>query len=145
MKITKTVYEEIRATLGTLVPERGGVLGSRDGETVDAFFFDESGAGTPDAYTPDHERINGMLEREWEPAGIGMVGMIHSHRPTCTFPSCGDLFYAHAILHAAPALQTLRLPIVTAEPFRIHAYAVSLRDGRPYVCREEVEIVPDAV
>ncbi len=138
VQIQKAVYDEICATLGTSKPECGGVLGARIGEPISKFYFDRSGTSTSDAYTPDYETINEILE-EWAVDGLQMVGMIHSHDKG-DFPSCGDLFYCEQILRSNPAVQEFLLPIVTLHPFSLHMYRVCF-DQKINVVKDEIQIV----
>lgn len=123
--IRQNVYDEIRSALGVRKPECGGVLGAHPGEPISKFYFDFSGNSTDDAYTPDYERINELLEK-WAEEGVQMVGMIHSHANEGDFPSCGDLFYCEQILRSNPSISDFLLPIVTVNPFEIHMYRVRL-------------------
>ena len=138
LQIQKAVYDEICATLGTRKPECGGVLGARTGEPISKFYFDISGKTSVDAYTPDYEAINTILE-EWSNNGVQMVGMIHSHDKG-DFPSCGDLFYCEQILRSNPAVQEFLLPIVTLHPFSLHMYRVRF-DQKINVIKDEIQII----
>ena len=142
VQIQKAVYDEICATLGTRKPECGGVLGARIGEPISKFYFDHSGVSTPDAYTPDYETINEILE-EWAADGVQMVGMIHSHE-NGNFPSCGDLFYSEQIMRSNPALSEFLIPIVMHHPFAIHVYRVSL-EPKFSVSTDDLHIVTPSI
>ncbi|MBQ8496655.1 MAG: Mov34/MPN/PAD-1 family protein [Clostridia bacterium] len=124
VEIQKAVYDDICQTLGEKEAECGGILGARMGEPISKFYFDHSGISTPDAYTPDYETINEILE-EWAEDGMQMVGIIHSHGNEGNFPSCCDLYYCEQILRNNPSLKEFLLPIVTLAPFSIHVYRVS--------------------
>lgn len=137
--VHQNVYDEIRSALGTKKPECGGVLGARPGGPISKFYFDFSGISTDDAYTPDYERINEILE-QWAEEGVQMVGMIHSHENEGNFPSCGDLFYCEKILRSNPSILDFLLPIVTVNPFEIHMYRVRL-ETKLRVLAEPYQIV----
>ena len=137
--IHQNVYDEIRAALGTRKPECGGVLGACADGRISKFYFDASGRSAENAYTPDYEKINEILE-EWAEDGIRMVGMIHSHENEGNFPSCGDLFYCEQILRANPSISEFLLPIVTLAPFCISVYRVSL-DQRLRVTKDTYQLV----
>ena len=138
VEIQKAVYNEICATLGTKKPECGGVLGARFGEAISKFYFDHSGISSSEAYFPDYETINGILEI-WAKDGVQMVGMIHSHEKG-KFPSCGDLFYCEQIMRNNPSISEFLLPIVTLQPFEIHFYRVRF-DQKFSVSPEDFHIV----
>ncbi|MBQ2987587.1 MAG: Mov34/MPN/PAD-1 family protein [Clostridia bacterium] len=137
--IHQNVFDEIRSALGTRKPECGGVLGACSDGRISKFYFDTSGISSEDAYTPDYEKINGILE-EWAEEGVRMVGMIHSHGNEGNFPSCGDLFYCEQILRSNPSISDFLLPIVTVNPFEIHMYRVRL-ETKLRVLSEPYQIV----
>ena len=136
--IQKAVYDAIRTALSEKEPECGGVLGAVPGEAISKFYFDVSGKSTQNAYTPDYETINAVLE-EWAAEGVQMVGMIHSHADG-SFPSCGDLFYCHQILLGNPAIKEFLLPIATLNPFTIHMFRVLL-DENLHILKDDIEIL----
>ena len=134
--IQDSVYQQLRETLGTHLPECGGVLGAAEGKAISHYSFDSTGISSPVAYTPDYMRINDILEN-WNHEGIEFVGIIHSHDSSCPYPSCGDLVYACRMLLSNPSLDSMLMPIVTIDPFSIHMYRVSLGDRKPIVHRED--------
>ena len=95
--IYRSTYEEMLSALLDLSPERGGILGAKQGRPISKFYFDKSGVSTPDSYTPNYNKINAVLE-QWETENIYMVGIVHSHHEDNILPSCGDLFYCERIL-----------------------------------------------
>lgn len=137
VQIHQSIYEEIRTVIGMKKPECGGVLGASPNEPISRFYFDHSGLSAPNAYTPDCETINSVLEA-WAIEGIQMVGIIHSHENEGNFPSCGDLYYCEQILRNNPSLKEFLLPIVTLTPFSIHIYRVT--QGLT-VSKDELQIV----
>ncbi|MDY3011839.1 MAG: recombinase family protein, partial [Clostridiales Family XIII bacterium] len=48
--ITKEVFSQIRETIGSRIPETGGILGSSDGSHIDYFYFDETANVTGATY-----------------------------------------------------------------------------------------------
>lgn len=127
--IYQTVYDEMKNALLRYPPERGGILGGKQGKPISKFYFDESGVSTPDSYTPDYITINTILE-QWEREDVIMVGIAHSHEETEIMPSCGDLFYCERILLANPKLEKFILPIVSAVNEQIKVYICTLKDKR---------------
>ena len=133
--IYRATYDEMCAALLQTLPECGGVLGSKQGQPISKFYFDESGVSTPDSYTPDYMAINAILE-EWEKEGIIMVGIAHSHADDDRMPSCGDLYYCERILLANPMLDQMILPIASVEAGKVDVFVCSLKNRR-------VEVVKD--
>lgn len=135
--ILKSVYEQIQETIGSLPPEQGGVLGSVDGKIISAFYFDKTGVVSNISYTPDYEKINWILENEWTPQNIRMVGIIHSHNVSCSFPSCGDLVYGERILRSLE-MDRFHLPIVNLNPFTINGYKIQIDENNNFKTTKEI-------
>ena len=130
----------MKGALLSYPPECGGILGAKQGEPISKFYFDESGASTPDSYTPDYLTVNTILE-QWELEGVSMVGIAHSHGEAEIMPSCGDLFYCERILLANPKLGNFILPIVSCISKEIKAYVCTLKDGHIKVSQDHWLIV----
>jgi proteasome lid subunit RPN8/RPN11 len=139
ISICRNTFDEIQNILGTRKPECGGVLGARPNEPISKFYFDVSGVSAEDFYTPNYEKINEVLE-EWAKEGVQMVGMIHSHGNSGTFPSCGDLYYCEQIIRSNPSIEEFLLPIVTVKPFAVFMYRVRF-DGNLHVSAESYQVV----
>lgn len=116
------------------------MLGAAEGEAISHYVFDSTGISSPVSYTPDHTRLNEVLEA-WNNEGVDFLGIIHSHDHSCPYPSCGDLAYACRMLLSNPSLEEILMPIVTLDPFSIHMYRVSLGDRKPIVRREDWSIL----
>jgi hypothetical protein len=147
LQMTPTVYEAIRATVGSVAPETGGMLGG-DPVTgvVSEFYFDHTATQTKATYAPNHSLLTRVLEQAWNPAGIRLLGFVHSHPRPFRRPSYGDELYAKHILAAIPDLDRLALPIVFSAsdggPFELLPFAVSRNpngvttEPTPFVLRE---------
>jgi proteasome lid subunit RPN8/RPN11 len=113
--LTPAVRAAILRTVGARAPEQGGLLGgSRRNGVVRAFSFDAQARRSATTYSPNTRSLNRLLAEDWGPAGIELLGFVHSH-PGAARPSTGDLAYAARILDALPALSRLLLPIVTCD------------------------------
>lgn len=126
MPITEACLRQIEATVGSMKPENGMLLGGdrRDG-VIRHVYFDRTAERSGVTYSPDVEAINGVLRDWWNPSRIAKLGFVHSHPGLYAQPSDGDLVYAEAILRANPKLERLALPIVTVEGgFAIHPFYV---------------------
>ncbi len=116
MKISRQVLGRIRDTVGSMPPETGGMLGgNRDVGMVTHFHFDQAATQTGATYSPDCELLNRILSEEWNPAGVRLMGFVHSHPRSCRTPSGGDEVYANRILAAIPDMDRLLLPIVMTD------------------------------
>jgi len=128
--ITAEVLREIGRTIGSRRAENGGALGgARGASVVKHFHFDPTAATNGVQYYPDHQEMNRMFRDEWNPAGINLVGFVHSHPAGNTRPSGQDLRYATQILDAIPELDRFITPIVQTVPdtgaFTVHGYAAT--------------------
>ncbi len=121
LKISRLVLDEIQRSVGSCAPETGGMLGgNRDLGVVTHFHFDDQAHRTRAAYSPDCQTLNRVLTEEWNPAGVRLMGFVHSHPRWVRRPSGGDEVYAQRILTAIPEMDRLLLPIVMAEPDNGH-------------------------
>ena len=145
LRISWDVYHRIRQTLGTLPPECGGVLGAGPDGVVTEFLFDRTGRSTPEGYAPDVGAINRVLEEDWMPRGILMVGIVHSHAHGIDTPSCMDVNYGMHILQALDTVDRFYLPIVTGsgESMRMSCYTVEQEPGGRCVCRKTEYAIAD--
>jgi proteasome lid subunit RPN8/RPN11 len=117
LRLDAAVLEEIRTSIGSMSAEQGGALGGdRRNGVITHFRFDGSARRTGATYSPDYDSLNRMFAEEWNPAGINLLGFVHSHPPGFRRPSEGDLVYAREILKGIPELTGLFLPIVVTEP-----------------------------
>jgi len=116
MRVSPQVVARIRDTVGSMPPETGGMLGgNRDLNMVTDFHLDRGATCTRATYSPDDRLLNRVLTEEWNPAGVRLMGFVHSHPRSCRTPSGGDEVYADRILAAIPDLDRLLLPIVMTE------------------------------
>ena len=114
MKIKKHIYDEIISTIGKPNPEKGGILGSVDRETITHFYYDVSGSSTEYSYTPDIVEVNKVLD-DWAQNDVYFVGIVHSHNPDVKYPSCMDIEYAGNILEGLNYTDEFYLPILIHE------------------------------
>jgi len=115
-RITCNALDAIKQTIGSRPAEYGGLLGgSRDDFLITEFHFDESAHRTSGTYSPHTVSVNKLLRDEWNPAGINLLGFVHSHPPGLRVPSGGDLAYAARILDHVPDLKEILLPLVISE------------------------------
>ena len=134
--MTSDVLHQLRSTIGCLPAESGGMLGGcRRTGLVSHYYFDGTADRTRVTYSPDVARINRVLAADWKPAGVELMGFVHSHPSGFLSPSGGDLVYARAILGANPNLSRLFLPIVQS---RSDANDFALI---PYVASAEQDVV----
>ena len=146
MVMTRSVFESIRRELGRRVPEAGGMLGTADGERITDFHFDHSARTSGGTYSPDSILLNRLLDHEWNPADIRLVGFVHSHPAGFGRPSAGDEAYAARILECNPHLDRLFLPIVQTEDsgrFEILPFIATRNGTKARTERAELIVVDD--
>ena len=61
--ITEEVFSQVRKTIGSRIPETGGILGSSDGKHIDYFYFDKTANVTGATYEPDCNELIGRMRR----------------------------------------------------------------------------------
>lgn len=111
--MTRTVHDIIRSSIGAAPAESGAMLGGpRGSDLVTHIHLDPTAATTRATYSPDVATANRVLAEEWRPAGIELMGFVHSHPSGYRQPSSGDIAYATRILDALPRIDRLYLPIV---------------------------------
>jgi proteasome lid subunit RPN8/RPN11 len=132
LTLTSATAADIQGTVGSRPAESGGMLGGVRGTgVVTRFAFDPTAALTTSTYYPDVTEVNRVLREAWNPAGVNLLGFVHSHPAGVRRPSSADVRYAERILAGIPELDRLLLPIVQTAPdtgrYELHAYAVSRR------------------
>jgi molybdopterin/thiamine biosynthesis adenylyltransferase/proteasome lid subunit RPN8/RPN11 len=127
VNILKSTFEEIKKKIGTFKPETGGLLGSKDGYTIDAFFFDETADTNETTYSPNTSILNDLIEREWDINNINVIGFVHSHPNGNLIPSDADILYANRIMDAL-SMDVFYLPIIASNydsEFSINMYVIN--------------------
>lgn len=147
--IGRSVHESIRDHVGAVPAEAGGPLGGTRGTSVvSAFAPDPSARTNGSQYYPDVAQVNELMRSVWNPAGINLLGFVHSHPRDCVRPSSTDASYAGRIMAGIPELPRFLLPIVQTVPdtgsFRIAPWSAERRpSGDPVVLRRRLEVVED--
>jgi hypothetical protein len=78
--MTAEVLSEIERTVGSLPAEQGGILGGRPNEgVISHYHFDAEGSRTGVTYSPNAKLLTELLQKEWNPRGIRLMGFVHSH------------------------------------------------------------------
>jgi proteasome lid subunit RPN8/RPN11 len=144
IRMTLAVYEKIRNTIGASRAETGGMLGGdiKNG-TITHFFYDKNASRSAVTYSPDTETVNRLLTEDWNPAGVRLVGFVHSHPASFFRPSGGDEIYAARILAHNKEQKFMVLPIVQSSAdtreFAMRTF-IACRDGSG-ACVERVRLV----
>ncbi|MCM1288179.1 MAG: hypothetical protein NC240_07690 [Clostridium sp.] len=109
MKILKKVYEDIMSTIGNSYPERGGIIGEKDG-IICEFYYDTKAECNNNTYIPNVKSLNRVL-KEWYKHGVKFAGIIHSH-PCCKKElSYADIEYGKRIMKMND-MKNILFPIV---------------------------------
>ena len=131
--MSEEVYQQILETIGTLKPEKGGMLGSTDGKIIDSFVFDKNANTGTAEYSPNTKFLNRVLEAEW--SDVAFKGFVHSHPFNGSELSSADIEYAMRIMRAV-SLQELFMPLVNSSAggkFRIFGFIVKA-NGKVVPC-----------
>jgi len=99
MYILKNVYKQIQATIGTLLPESGGIIAIDRNHCIAGFFFDEKAAFGKPSYVPSTIIIQEYVRENWSNGELSFCGIVHSH-PVCNVcePSYIDIEMARKIM-----------------------------------------------
>lgn len=149
LRVAQSVFDAIREQIGNRRAEQGGMLGgSRQDGIIRHFYFDEHAQRSAVTYSPDYHNLNRLLNDQWNPQNIHLLGFVHSHPGNYASPSSGDEQYAITIMQANPQLECFWMPIITTIPdtgeFRISPFGV-LRIGQRFeLFRTELELIPDS-
>ena len=131
--MSEEVYQQILETIGTLKPEKGGMLGSTDGKIIDSFVFDKNANTGTAEYSPNTKFLNRVLEAEW--SDVSFKGFVHIHPFNGSELSSADIEYAMRIMRAV-SLQELFMPLVNSSAggkFRIFGFIVKA-NGKVVPC-----------
>jgi len=135
IKMAHQVINDIMNSVGSLPPERGGILlGPVGTNEVTKFCFDQGGRCSGASYSPDHVSLMRRMNEEWLPAGIDMKGFVHSHPGRLDWLTGGDLSYINQLLDKNVDMEMFIAPIVIPCEFRLRPIVV-LRQ-RPRVAQE---------
>lgn len=149
LTVTQSVLANILIKIGCLGAECGGPFGGNgEGKQVTHFHFDETSDTSAATYSPDYKALNHIFKHDWNPRGIRLQGIVHSHPGRFCQPSRGDEIYAERILGAINDMKVLWLPIVNTIPdtgeFRLIPWAVIPAGKGVSVIRGKIRVVRDS-
>ncbi len=124
MKMSKKVYEDIMNKIGALYPERGGIIGEKEG-IICEFYYDTQAECNNNTYIPNVNELNIIL-KEWYEHGIKFAGIIHSH-PCCKKElSYADIEYAKRIMKVND-MKNILFPIVLIDKYvKLKLFQISI-------------------
>mgnify|MGYP001279108245 CR=1 FL=1 len=161
-KITPEAFADIVNSVGTEVPESGGILlGSRVDFVVRKYVHDPYGNRNGSAYDPDVNFLNQVVEQAWDEEGLAFLGFVHSHPRGIGQLSgdmgngIGDLGYISRILEHMPGLESFLCPIVYSTfdggEFSFFGFIADRGAVRDYyhaplqICSESILICPPPI
>ena len=121
--VTTNIVNSIIHYLGRSENESGGLIGSSNGSTVDAFFFDPGIECSAKEYNPDIELLQKQI-MIWDAENIEFKGIIHSHRDE-RFLSNKDVYMARKILNVN-SLTSILMPVYFMNNKSIFWYSVGM-------------------
>ena len=140
-RITTNAYQNIIKKIGSLEPEKGGILIGRDGVITD-FIFDKKAQTTGSTYALDVVYLNPII-KELKAQGKQLMGIIHSHPYGYSKLSDPDKVYFLSQFKNFPNLEWMFTPIVFSakqDEFEIFPY-VFHKNGN--IETSELEILPN--
>ena len=161
-KITPEAFADIVNSVGTEMPESGGILlGSRVDFVVRKYVHDPYGNRNGSAYDPDVNFLNQVVEQAWDEEGLAFLGFVHSHPRGIGQLSgdmgngIGDLGYISRILEHMPGLESFLCPIVYSTfdggEFSFFGFIADRGAVRDYyhaplqICSESILICPPPI
>lgn len=161
-KITPEAFADIVNSVGTEMPESGGILlGSRVDFVVRKYVHDPYGNRNGSAYDPDVNFLNQVVEQAWDEDGLAFLGFVHSHPRGIGQLSgdmgngIGDLGYISRILEHMPGLESFLCPIVYSTfdggEFSFFGFIADRGAVRDYyhaplqICSESILICPPPI
>jgi len=147
LKMTQSVSEKIRQTLGTLKAETGGLgFGLKEDMIVRKFFFDPR-LGTDGTYTLNSVFFNPIIKKLYEEEGLEPLMIAHSHPPGFLRPSLPDIEIGKKYLHRFE-VDILYFPLIFSRAdnpdYFLLPYAFStVNQGTTFVKMSSTEIIPD--
>ncbi len=143
LRMTESVFNQIKNSIGRMKPEQGGILGIRnDGDVVDCFIHDQAAKVGYAEYNPNVQFLNEVINNDWNANGIDFCGFIHSHPSPSNKLSEADIEYAKRIMKEFD-LAYLYMPLVNSSAegkFKIYGFFVFL-NGR--IEKANVEMIKD--
>lgn len=142
MKISGTVLNDISEKLCIVPPEKGGIIGSRNG-IVCVYCLDDGAIQTErNAYVPDVEKLNAIIA-QWTEKGIRFAGLFHSHPYPQTELSVADMEYITKIMGAMPdSISELHFPVVVPG-LGMTGHLAKRRGGEVIIVQENIMIVKE--
>ena len=133
---TEKVLSQIHETIGSRIPETGGILGSSDGIHIDRFYFDATANVTGATYEPDCDVLNRVIE-QWRKEGVEFVGFVHSHPRGAIKPSNPDNLYTKKIMETLDMKYFVSLIVqvhrsLNGEKAKLFAYGYHLAESFRY-------------
>lgn len=142
MKITEAVLHDICERLRIVPPEKGGIIGSKDGVVCACCLDDGAVQMERYAYVPNIEKLNGVIA-QWAEQGIHFAGMFHSHPYPQTELSLADREYIATIMGAMPdSVSELHFPVVVPG-VGMAGHLAKRIDGKVIVVPEDIIIVKE--
>lgn len=139
MKILSDVYERI-IQCAPVPPEKGGIIGIKDGFVCSYFYDNNSPRRNRAIYIPNIDLLNDKIQ-EWEEKSIGFSGMFHSHPINQPELSVDDIEYIKVIFQAMPAsIKSLYFPIVLPNVALVSFKAIRQGDAI-YIHEDKITII----
>ncbi len=122
MLICQYVIDEISRSLGLFDYESGGLIGSRNGDILDVFYYDEGRRSNDNEYAPSVDELQKQLNN-WSKEHIEFKGIIHSHIISDRL-SPQDIQMAYKII-SMNTLSSILMPVFLLSEQRIIWYEVN--------------------
>lgn len=123
--VKEVVDYEIKRTIGSVLPEKGGILGGNTIEGITHYYYDKTAKCGTREYNPDWDTLNWIIQR-WAKETVEFMGFVHSHPRGYDNLSPSDIRLAKRILENNDTMMRLYMFIVITESagMKIYKYVV---------------------
>lgn len=137
MKIKRETYIKILEQIPIHPPEKGGILGEKDGVIMVVQVDEGIDCQVPCCYMPNVDYLNETIE-QWNKINIDFAGVFHTHFYGVDTLSRTDEKYIRKIHSSMPrGIDKLYFPLVLPELRKIVSY-ISIRNNNEIVIKKDI-------
>lgn len=139
MKIKERVYRQIISQYSPAPPERGSIIGMKDGVICQCIHDKVHMEAQRAVYVPDTEFLNDCIQK-WALSGVEFCGFVHSHPHGQKTLSGADCEYIEKLYQCNPWLNKTFFPLIVDGNDMI-VYSARMNHGCLEITREEADLI----